>query len=409
MASLKILLWNKPNSEGKYPIALRIIKDRVPSYIYIYYIDKTDWDEANRCVKKTNPNFKHINNLILKKLSDASNDVLEILTQKKQVSSKSIKKKIKPTTSATFKPQADLYLKNLRAAGKFNEYTPNKTRIERFSKFVKRDIPFQEITPSLLNQFRIYLKKNHNVGERTILNHLSAIRSVFASAVREEAIPKEITPFGKKGVKIKFPETAKVGLALKDIDNLEQVELTGKAHHSRNLWLFSFYFAGMRISDVLQVRWSDFQNNRLYYGMDKNDKFGSLKIPNKAQKILQHYAQFKENSDDLVFPELKGKDLNDDFNIKRVIGYSTSSIDKYLRLYVAPKAGIEKSLTMHIARHTFAQLAGDEIPLPVLQRLYRHSDIKTTMGYQSHFTTDDTDKALDKVLRKKEKKALVPN
>ena len=53
MASIKILLWNKVNKEGKYPIAIRIIKDRKPSYTYIgHYIKKTDWDAKNAKVKK---------------------------------------------------------------------------------------------------------------------------------------------------------------------------------------------------------------------------------------------------------------------------------------------------------------------------------------------------------------------
>jgi len=53
---------------------------------------------------------------------------------------------------------------------------------------------------------------------------------------------------------------------------------------------------------------------------------------------------------------------------------------------------------MHISRHTFGQIAGDKIPLPALQKLYRHSNITTTMGYQSNFQPKQTDDALDSVL-----------
>jgi integrase/recombinase XerD len=53
---------------------------------------------------------------------------------------------------------------------------------------------------------------------------------------------------------------------------------------------------------------------------------------------------------------------------------------------------------MHISRHSFAQISEDKIPTNVLQRLYRHSDIKTTMGYQAHFIHKTTDDALESVI-----------
>ena len=73
-------------------------------------------------------------------------------------------------------------------------------------------------------------------------------------------------------------------------------------------------------------------------------------------------------------------------------------IDKYLRTQVAPAAKITKPLTMHIARHTFGNISGDKIPVQMLQKLYRHTDIKTTIGYQSNFIHKDVDEALDAVI-----------
>ena len=47
--------------------------------------------------------------------------------------------------------------------------------------------------------------------------------------------------------------------------------------------------------------------------MGKNSKGGSLRVPDKAVVILDQYKAFKETADDLVFPELKGVDLQDLF------------------------------------------------------------------------------------------------
>jgi len=163
--------------------------------------------------------------------------------------------------------------------------------------------------------------------------------------------------------------------------------------------LFSYYFAGMRVSDVLRLRWSDFQNDRLHYSMGKNTKSGSLKTHEKALMIMAQYDGDKRHKDDFIFPELKKfENLNDKFAVQRTIAFTTSRIDKFLRNHVAPLTETDKKLTMHLARHTFAQIAGDKINIQVLQKLYRHSSITTTLGYQSNFTTKHTDDALDAVI-----------
>lgn len=50
---------------------------------------------------------------------------------------------------------------------------------------------------------------------------------------------------------------------------------------------------------------------------------------------------------------------------------------------------------MHIARRTFAMISGDKIPVQMLQKLYRHSSITTTIGYQAGFIYKSADDALD--------------
>ena len=60
-------------------------------------------------------------------------------------------------------------------------------------------------------------------------------------------------------------------------------------------WLFSFYLAGIRISDVLSIKWSECIDGRLTYRMGKNKKVVSLKLPEKAAAILEKYK--KDNYD----------------------------------------------------------------------------------------------------------------
>lgn len=398
MASVKITLRQKPNKEGQLPLVLRITKHRKTSFIYLgYYLNEADWDEEKQRVKKSHPNSARLNNFLLKKLAEANEHALELETQKSLVTSVSVKQRIKPSAGSTFNAQAELYLQRLKEAGKYNQYTPDKPRIKHFKEFLKQDIAFSDITVPLLERFQAHVKNKLKLSERSAVNHIVTIRSVFSHAIKEGVVDAKFYPFGKGKMKIKFPESSKVGLNAEEIKRLETVKLEGQAHHARNLWMISYLFAGMRVSDVFRLRWSNFQNGRLHYEMGKNNKAGSLKIPEKALAILEQYKALQGDKDDLVFPELKGVDFSDEFITKRTIAFKISSVDKWLRTKVAPAAEIDKKLTMHLARHSFAQQATD-IPIQILQKLYRHSSIITTMQYQSNFTTQQTDDALDKVL-----------
>lgn len=410
MATVKIVLRMKKNKDGTYPLAIRITKDRQTSFIHVgHSVNKEDWDGMNQRVKKSHANSKRLNNFLIKKLADANDSSLELETHKPEVSSRAVKQKIKPSRGITFFPQAELYLENLKKSGKYNQYTADRPRIKHFKEFLKdRQIAFADITVSLLDDFKVYLKSQvkklkdkSNLSERTIVNHLVAIRSVFSQAIKAGIVDKKFYPFGKGKITIKFPDSIKIGLAPEEVIRLEEVNLSfdSTEHHARNLWLFSFYLAGMRISDVLRLRWTDLQDDRLYYSMGKNDKGGSLKMPEKAMKIIEQYRTKKREKEDFIFPELKGLDMDtNEFIMQRTIAFATSRLDKFLRNNVAPLAKIEKKLTMHIARHTFGNISGDKISIQMLQKLYRHSHVTTTIGYQANFIHKDADSALDSVI-----------
>jgi integrase/recombinase XerD len=402
MASIKVILRKKINKEGKLPLSIQIIKDRKKSIIHLgQYINESDWDPLKQRVKKSHPNSRDLNTYILKRLTEANSKLLELETQKGSITSKSIKQGLKAASNSTFFAQAAIYLETLKESGKFNRFSADRPRVNRFKEFLKGDdISFQDITIPLLNRFKGYLKGTRQICDRTIINHLVVIRSIFSQAIRDNIVDPKYYPFGKDKIRIKFPDSMKISLSIEEVKKIEELELEkgSSIDHARNLWLISFYFAGMRVSDLLRLKWSDFYNERLHYAMGKNAKGGSLKIPDKAAKILSEYEQKKRNEDDLVFHHLKTAiNPNDLFDIQKKISYAVKSLDESL-VKVAERAKINKKLTMHIARHTFGNISGDKIPIQMLQKLYRHSSITTTIGYQSNFIHKDADDALDAVI-----------
>jgi integrase/recombinase XerD len=401
MASVKIVLRKKQNKDGTYPLAVRITKDRKSSYVHTgHHVIENFWDAKNRKIKKSHPNSIRLNNLLSKKLAEAEDSLLDLEVQKADVSSKVVKSKLRASKATSFFAQAELYLADLKKQGKYNRRKSDKSRIKAFKDFLNdSDISFKEITESLLTKYRAYLKGSRKVGEQTTVNYLTVIQTIFNLAISNGIVEQKYYPFGRGKVKLKAPKSLKIGLSNDEVKQLEELSLPEDSylHHARNIWLIAFYFAGMRVSDVLRLKWADFQNDRLYYSMGKNEKPGSLKVPEKALGILSQYSG-KNYAHNLVFPDLQElPDLTDTYNVQRRISGVIQKLDEALK-DVAKKAKITKKLTMHIARHTFGNISGDKIPIQMLQKLYRHTSITTTIGYQANFIHKDTDEALDAVI-----------
>lgn len=396
-------LFPQVNKEGKYPLTIRITKDRKSSYVWLGpTIKKEEWDKKARRVKRNHPNSGRLNALIIKRLAEVNEVQLKSELEGKDPSSQSLRKAVKnQKEKSPFFAEAESYLQNLNAEGKYNRYVSDKPRIERFKKFIKNeDVQFEEITVSLLKKFKAHLKGKYKVSERTAINYLMVIRTVYNQGIKSGLVDQKHYPFGKDKMPIRFPDSVKLGLSREEVETMIQLDLTDhpKEAHARNVWLFSFYLAGMRASDVLRLKWSDIREGRLYYQMGKNDKSGSLKLPEQALLILSQYKHNKRKNSDVIFPELKMvEDFSDKFLVQRKISYGVKNLNKYLKR-LGEMVDLKIKLTMHISRHTFGNLSGDKIPIQMLQKLYRHSNVTTTINYQKAFIFKDADDALDAVI-----------
>lgn len=400
-SSIKITLRKKANKEGLYPLAIRITKNRKATFVYTgYYLDIKHWDEKNKRVKKSHPTSTRLNNLLLKKLSEASKTVIDLQSSNQDFSSKEIKKSIvKPLGEETFNSVSKRFLEELLENKKLSRLNSDKPRIKHVIEFAKSEsLYFNEINEDFLNRFISYLRIKRKNSERSIVNNLIVIRTLFNRAIKEGIVEQKLYPFGKDKIKIKFPESEKIGLTIEEVKKIENLEgLSLQENHTRNVWLFSFYCAGMRVGDVLKIKWSDIIDNRLHYQMNKNSKRLSIPLNDKVSVILESYKKDKSKSDDFIFQELKIANIKSAQDVLTKTKTATKKFNKYLAS-IARKTEIDKKVTMHIARHTFGNISGDKISIQILQKLYRHSHISTTMNYQSNFMHKEEDEALDKVI-----------
>lgn len=402
MASIKILLWkHDKKKDGTFPIALRITQNRKTRYIFTgKYILEKDWDDRSSKVKKSHPNSTRLNNFLINKLGEANKALLDLESENKYISSQQVKNEItNPLGKKSFNEVAKDFLQKLENNNKITRLASDKVRVNYLIEFANTDkLQFREIDQAFLRKFMTYLKTKKSNSQRSIINTLVVVRTIYNRAIKMGVIDRKHYPFGADKIRIKYPETEKIGLSVEEMQTLENIDnLTPQEEHTRNVWLFSFCLAGMRVADCLQIRWSDIYDGRLHYRMNKNDKLLSLKLPAKIFPILEVYKEQQQHDSDFIFPEMKKANLKDHKDVVTKTKTATKKFNKYLEK-IAEKAEIEKKLTMHIARHTFGNISGDKIPIQTLQRLYRHSSITTTIQYQSNFIHKDFDEALDNVV-----------
>lgn len=444
MATVKIVLrTNYKKKDGTCPLAIRITKDRKTRYVFTgRYILEKDWNAQEGKVKKSYPNSVYFNNYLLTKLTEANKVALEVETSNDNVSSKEIQKKVsrKDKTISFFQFGAKR-VTGKHISGVFSVARAERSMLCNIEEFVSlrqteslesvkqaiqerrrkrvgesrkvgysflnelksfsqnKTLYFEDINTAFINQFKIFCTSYLEVKSRTVTNHLIFIRTLFNEAMSEGFVDPKHYPFAGEKEKIRIGSGHKIGLTKEEVERIEALDLEEGTQlwHTRNVWLVSYYFAGIRIMDVLNLIWGDFKDNRLYYTMDKNEKPISLKVPEKALAILDHYKTSKRKKKDFVFPYLDKANRLDPHDLFVKGRNATSLLNEYLKK-VAKMCKIDKSLSNHIARHTFGNIAGDKIHPLMLQKLYRHSDLKTTINYQANFIHKEADEALDSVI-----------
>ena len=397
-----VIRKSKKKRNGKLPIELRITIKRYAHFVSIGVdVDEKYWDETRGRLKKSYSNSVRTNNLIAHYSAKAEDYIVEKETKGEVPNIKDLRQVVfnKQTNEMTLEIVAWDYINDLELQKKYKSIASSRSRVKIILEFFNGKLAFSQITESTLNKYKIFLMSKYNHSDRTIVNHLILIRSLYNRAIKSGVANANEYPFGDRGMSIKMPESQKIGLDRTEVEIIENYSPKpfSTMWHARNFFLFSFYVAGARISDVLNMQWSNIKKDRLYYVMGKNKKVVSIKLADKALAIIELYKKKRKAGENYVFPELNNCIDGDERDMIRKINTATKKFNKWLAK-MATELEIDKKITCHVARHTFGNLSGDKIPIQMLQKLYRHSSITTTVNYQQAFMNKETDDALDKVL-----------
>ena len=121
----------------------------------------------------------------------------------------------------------------------------------------------------------------------------------------------------------------------------------------------------------------------------------SVKVPNKALAIIENYKVADGNSNDYLFPMLSNDlNCNDPRAVDSALSSATAYINKNLK-FIAEKVNIDKPLSFHISRHTWATRALRKgISIDKVSKLLGHAQLRETHIY-AKIVNEDLDKAMD--------------
>jgi integrase len=396
MATYKFEINAKAGKDGLHLIMLRITHDRKLKRISTEVRVKPNHFNTNakdgNWIRKTHTEYVKFN----KALEKFKNEVDDIGKSLENKSAKAIKQAKK--SGLTNDDLIGYYNKFVEDAKEFNSTTyamAVKSRCKRFVE-IYPELKFSDVNTQLLNEFKKTLKTKYKLSNNSIISHLNTLKAIFTNACTgENPVYKGYNPFGDFA--IEKMKSRKEKLSYEQIKKIEALDLDKHSEiwHVRNYFLFAFYGAGIRISDLMQLRWNNIEDGYLKYTMNKNNKEVDILLTSEAIKILKVYKSIESNKDSLIFPILKLSNKNkDEFEIRRQINSKNGIINRWLKV-IGVNAQIDKKISFHMSRHSFADhMRKQDISLYDIQKLMKHGTIQQTENYVKELDQSTSDKAM---------------
>jgi integrase/recombinase XerD len=397
MATVKIILrTSKINSAGEAPLCIRIIKDRNAKFVFLNYRIRPEcWDESKGKVRKSHPNYQQLNAFLAGKVKEAESIALQMETADKKILPELIKEKIMGKAPVSFFKYADKYTDELKTNNKYGSRRKTKSVIAKMKKYTDgRELFFEHITVGWLKDYAHYLKTEHENKTNTVSCNFRTIRRIINLAISEDLIEADKNPFKKFRLvteKVKKEFLTDNELMLLEVEQLEKDSLINL---HRNMYVFSAYAGGLRISDVLLLKWRNYDGERILMQTKKTASIVTIKLPSKAQEILSLYQREDAKPDDFIFPKFSNDvDYSDGKRLFYAIQNADMEINHDLKA-IAKKVGLEKKVTFHSARHTFATRALRKgIRIEYVSKLLGHASVSTTQIY-AQVVNEELDKAM---------------
>ncbi len=255
------------------------------------------------------------------------------------------------------------------AYGTFKRYKTSLRHTRAFIqwKYGKSDIEIRKLDYEFLSDYSYWFRSVKNCSHNTTVRYLIYLKKIVLLCVKKAWLLRD--PF--IGFNLASKEVVREVLTKEELDSIKSKDFSiVRLQHVRDIFLFSC-FTGLAYIDVKNLR-----RNQIINGIDgekwiitqrqKTQSPTRLPLLPTALDIVNKYKDHPECTvQGTVLPVLSNQKMN-----------------AYLK-EIADVCGIDKPLTFHIARHTFATTVtlSNGVPIETVSKMLGHSSLKQTQHY----------------------------
>ena len=369
----------KANSVGLFPIYVRLtVNGQRFEYSTKKFIQSSKWSNELSRMKGNSEEARSINNL-LDFIKSRINDIqFELLKNNISLNIEEFKNRILGTKERErllipIFQEHNRKIKELigleYAAGTLERYETSLKHTKDFLswKYNLTDINIEKIDHAFITEYEFYLRSERKCANNTAVKYIKNFHKIINQCMANGWLNKD--PFSNYKAKVK--DVVRVYLTEEEIQTIINKDFKiERVAMVRDIFVFSC-FTGLAYIDVKQLT-----KNNISLGIDgdkwifknrqKTDTTSKIPLLPMAQEIINKYENHPICiNEDRLLPILSNQKMN-----------------AYLK-EIADLCEINKDLTFHIARHTFATTItlSNGVPLETVSKMLGHTSLKTTQHY----------------------------
>lgn len=368
------------NKEGTYPVKIKVYFQGKPKY-YSTGICMSTKDELEEVLESKSKKNIEIQDIIGKELSRILKNV-DILVERGTFSFSNLNNMLGKNIGGTLNEMISAKIKELDNEEKFGSSAFYKGTLSLLKRYMKHDVPINEVTVEWLNGLEKFILKTAN--QTTVAMNMRNIRATMNIAKQVGVIRVSDYPFGRGKYQIKEGSGKKKALNKKQLKAIaEYSDGSMTTEFYRDLWLFIYFCNGLNVADLISLKFSDIQNGEISFIRKKTkDRTRDVKriyaaITPEMYSIINKWGNDPKKSV-YIFPFLKPSDSAWEHEKKKK--NLTKLINKRMKM-IGEKLNLGK-ITTYVARHTYATILRNEgVPISIISPMLGHSSVTTTEIY----------------------------
>ena len=341
------------NKEGTYPVKIKVYFQGKPKY-YSTGICMSTKDELEEVLESKSKKNIEIQDIIGKELSRILKNV-DILVERGTFSFSNLNNMLGKNIGGTLNEMISAKIKELDNEEKFGSSAFYKGTLSLLKRYMKHDVPINEVTVEWLNGLEKFILKTAN--QTTVAMNMRNIRATMNIAKQVGVIRESDYPFGRGKYQIKEGSGKKKALNKKQLKAIaEYSDGSMTTEFYRDLWLFICFCNGLNVADLISLKFSDIQNGEISFIRKKTkDRTRDVKriyaaITPEMYSIINKWGNDPKKSV-YIFPFLKPSDSAWEHEKKKK--NLTKLINKRMKM-IGEKLNLGKITTYTAKHHTIS-------------------------------------------------------